>query len=252
MRIGAPWDTDHSDRTRLAAAAGELDTDRVAVLTVTIGRRRGVVALWERVCVPLLRELRGSDGVGVAVEHALSEGIRAGLDRLARTVGRPGAPAGVLLAGADEEAHCLALHALRVALRERGQGSLFLGAAVPWPALRGAARRIRPHTVVVWAQTTRTGRRPPLDALAADCRWARVYGAGPGWSTVVPPVGSAVDGAIPPVGSAVDGAIPPVGSAVDGVLPPASAWLSSLPVALLACRVPGDVNHIRNETVPYR
>ncbi|MER7460130.1 transcriptional regulator [Micromonospora sp. NPDC126480] len=168
-------------RKRLALAAEDLAGDRVAALVTDLAHEWGVPALWEQVCVPALAALPGHAAGEIAVEHALSEGVRAGLDVFRRDPTRPLSAAGVLLAGAEQETHCLALHALAAALRERALGSLLLGPALPWTALAGAALRARPRTVVIWAQTPVTGRAYRLMRFARDFPALRVYGAGPGW-----------------------------------------------------------------------
>jgi hypothetical protein len=221
-------------RDRLRRAGDRLDPYRVADLVVELAGVAGVVEVWDLLCVPLLAGLPGRAGIDIAVEHALSEGIRAGLDRHAPRPaptgpgrpepgpgpGRVAAPGGgVLLAGAEREEHCLALHALAAALRERDGACLLLGAAVPWTALATAARRTAAHTVVVWAQTQATGREHRLIRLARGLPETRVFAAGPGWPARLPgPV----------------------------------ARLGSLREAVRRCDQVGDAGHIRNDTVPYR
>ncbi|MEW2385291.1 transcriptional regulator [Micromonospora sp. NPDC047707] len=168
-------------RKRLASAAEDLAGNRVAALVTDLAQEWGVAALWEQVCVPMLAALPGHTGGEIAVEHALSEGVRVGLDVFRRDRVRPLSAGGVLLAGAEQEAHCLGLHALAAALRERDHGPLLLGAALPWSALSGAVRRARPRTVVVWSQTPVTGRAYRLVRFARDFPSVAVYGAGPGW-----------------------------------------------------------------------
>nr|MDT0656526.1 transcriptional regulator [Micromonospora sp. DSM 115978] len=177
---------------RLYAAGARLDPYRVADLVVDLVATAGVVPAWDEVCVPLLARLPGRVASEIAVEHALTEGIRVGLDRHARLPDPvPTAPnPGVLLAAAEREEHCLALHALAAGLRERGQPALLLGADVPWAALVTAAHRVAARGVVVWAQTAVTGSGHRLDRLARALPAARVFAAGPGWPPAVPaPVG---------------------------------------------------------------
>ncbi|MEV1144547.1 transcriptional regulator, partial [Micromonospora sp. NPDC049799] len=119
-------------RKRLSLAAEDLDGNRVAALIVDFAGQWGAPALWERVCIPMLAALPGHTATEIAVEHALSEGVRVGLDVHLREPVRPLPADGVLLAGAEHETHCLGLHALAAALRERGRGSLLLGPALPW------------------------------------------------------------------------------------------------------------------------
>ncbi|MCM0676690.1 transcriptional regulator, partial [Micromonospora phytophila] len=98
-------------RKRLSLAAEDLDGNRVAALVIELAGDWGVPALWEQVCVPLLAALPGRTATEIAVEHALSEGVRVGLDVFRRDRGRTLPTGGVLLAGAEHEFHCLGLHA---------------------------------------------------------------------------------------------------------------------------------------------
>ncbi|MGC4893569.1 transcriptional regulator [Micromonospora sp. DT31] len=181
-----PGDAVEDVRKHLTLAAEDLDGNRVAALVVEAAGRWGVAAVWERVCAPMLAALPGHSGVDVAVEHAFSEGIRSGLDALLREPGRT-VPGGILLAAAEQELHCLGLHALAAALREANLGSVLLGAALPWPALASAVRRSWPHTVVVWSQTPVTGRAYRMARFAREFPSVWVHSAGPGW--VVPRAG---------------------------------------------------------------
>ncbi|GIJ79643.1 hypothetical protein SAMN05443287_101808 [Micromonospora phaseoli] len=168
-------------RKRLATAAEEFDGGRVAALVVEMAEDWGVVRLWDGVCVPVLAALTGRTAAGIAVERVLSEGVRAGLDVFRREPAGNLVADGVLLAGAEQEEHCLGLHALAAALRERRRGCLLFGPALPWPALARAVHRARPHTVAVWSQSPVTGRSYRIGRFARDFPAVRVYGAGPGW-----------------------------------------------------------------------
>ncbi|MFC4147133.1 transcriptional regulator [Micromonospora mangrovi] len=183
MRAGAV----ETARKRLVTAAEDLDGSRVAAQVVQSAHELGVVPVWERVCVPLLAALPGRTPGEIAVEHALAEGVRVGLDVLHREPGRQLPTGGVLIAGAEHEQHCLGLHALAAALRERGRGCLHLGPALPWAALASAVTRTGPHSVVVWSQTPVTGRAHRLARFRRDFPGVRVHGAGPGWIEPLPP-----------------------------------------------------------------
>lgn len=174
-------------RKVLRAAAEDLDDERVAALVLDLVAEVGVAVAWERVCRPLLSALPGDGAAEIAVEHALAEGVRVGLDVSGRQPGRPLPTQGVLLAGAEQETHCLGLHALAAALRERGRGCLHLGPALPWAALATAVVRARPRVVVVWSQTRVTGRAYRLVRFRQDFPGVRVHAAGPGWVEPVPP-----------------------------------------------------------------
>ncbi|WP_254909883.1 transcriptional regulator [Micromonospora sp. NBS 11-29] len=178
-------------RKHLTLAAEDLDGNRVAALIVESAGRWGVAPLWERVCAPMLAALPGRGAAEVAVEHAFSEGIRSGLDVLLRQPGPASAAGGIVLAGAEQELHCLGLHALAAALREQGLGCLHLGPALPWSALASAVARVRPRVVVVWSQTPLTGRAYRLVRLGRDAPGVRVLAAGPGWIEPFPPVAAA-------------------------------------------------------------
>ncbi|WP_244235985.1 transcriptional regulator [Micromonospora inaquosa] len=203
-------------------AAEDLDANAVAALLLELTGAWGVPALWEQVCRPLLARLPGRTPVEVVIGHALFEGVRVGLDAYRREPGRSLPTGGVLLAGAEKEAHSLGLLALAAALREQGRGCLNLGPALPWSALTSAVYRARPHTALLWSQTPLTGRAYRLVRFARDFPLLRVYGAGPGW--------------IEPLG----------GPAVR---------LGTLSDAVTACLAvaPGrDAHHIRYGSVPYR
>ncbi|MEU8374899.1 MULTISPECIES: transcriptional regulator [unclassified Micromonospora] len=182
-----PVEAVETTRRRLAAAAEDLDANLVAALVLEFAADAGVGAAWERLCVPMLAGLRGRDAAEIAVEHALSEGIRIGLDVHRRAPVRRLRADGVLLAGAEHEAHCLGLHAVAAALREQGRGCLHLGPDLPWAALRSAVLRARPRVVVVWSQTPVTGRAYRLVRFGRDVPGVRVYAAGPGWIGPLPP-----------------------------------------------------------------
>ncbi|WP_326554138.1 transcriptional regulator [Micromonospora sp. NBC_01813] len=181
---------------RIRAAADGLDPHRVATLIAQRIADEGVVATWQRICLPLLERAVGESGPDIAVEHALSEGIRIGLDwadRAGLAGGRRLAPSGALLAAAEGEQHSLALHALAAGLRERGRDCLLLGAALPWSALTDAVGRWQPRATVIWAQTSFTARTRPLARLGRDFPSVRRCVAGPGWPPLLPPRVTRVD-----------------------------------------------------------
>ncbi|MEU7617386.1 transcriptional regulator [Micromonospora rifamycinica] len=182
-----PVEAVETARKRLSAAAEDLDANLVAALVLESAADAGVAAVWQELCVPLLAGLRGRDAAEIAVEHALTEGIRIGLDVHRRDPDRQLRTDGVLLAGAEHEMHCLGLHAVAAALREQGRGCVHLGPALPWVALGSAVLRARPRAVVVWSQTPVTGRAYRLVRFGRDFPGVRVYAAGPGWIEPFPP-----------------------------------------------------------------
>jgi MerR family transcriptional regulator, light-induced transcriptional regulator len=171
---------------RIRSAGDQLDPYQVAALITELTAADGVVATWQRICLPLLAGLRGESGPDIAVEHTLSEGIRVGLDRVGRAAGRRLAPSGAMLAAVEREQHSLALHAIAAGLRERGYDCLLLGSALPWTALTDAVHRFRPRTAVVLAQTPVTARTRPLVGLSRDFPSVRRCVAGPGWPPQLP------------------------------------------------------------------
>ncbi|MET8259066.1 transcriptional regulator [Micromonospora sp. NPDC005205] len=207
---------------QVSLAAEDLDANAVATLVLELAEAWGVPAFWEQVCRPLLARLSGRTAVEVVVEHALCEGVRVGLDAYRREPGRSLRTGGVLLAGAEKEAHSLGLLALAAALREQGRGCLNLGPALPWSALTSAVYRARPRTVVLWSQTPLTGRAYRLVRFARDFPRLRVYGAGPGW--IEPLSGPAVR-------------LGTLTAAVD---------------ACLSVAAGRDAHHIRYGSMPYR
>ncbi|SCL53663.1 transcriptional regulator [Micromonospora yangpuensis] len=194
-----PADLVETAHKRLWAAAEDLDPNRIAGIVGELAEESGVAPLWDQVCVPVLGALSGWAASEIAVEHALSEGVRVGLDVHRRLSRRPYPPDGVLLAGAEQELHCLGLHALAAALREQGRGCLLLGPALPWVALAGAVQRARPHTVVVWSQTPVTGRAYRLIRFAREFPSVRVLAAGPGWIEALPAPITLLSGLVPAV-----------------------------------------------------
>lgn len=174
--------------SQLLAAAARLDDDAVADALATHLAERGVLRTWDDICVPALTQIgqrNAHRGDCVDVEHLLSWTIGGALHRITRQqAGQPGARL-VLLACVEEERHTLSLDALRAALAERGASVRMLGAATPTSALTAAIARTRPGAVVVWAQTSRTGRpgllAEPLAALREHFSSEILLAGGPGW-----------------------------------------------------------------------
>ncbi|MEE3920772.1 transcriptional regulator [Micromonospora sp. BRA006-A] len=177
-----PADVVESARKHLTLAAEDLDGNRVAALIVEAAGQGG----WRRYGRPCARRCwprcpAAAPPGGRGARLLGGPAVRTG--RAAAWAGDPTPAGGILLAGAEQELHCLGLHALAAALREAGLGSLLLGAALPRPALASAVRRTRPHTVVVWSQTPMTGRAYRVVRFAREFPSVRVHGAGPGWIT---------------------------------------------------------------------
>jgi transposase-like protein/methanogenic corrinoid protein MtbC1 len=167
----------------MARAAMALDAGALTESFQRYLARLGVVGVWERLMVPLLRgvgERWASTGEGVEVEHLLSESILGVLQAHAARgrEGRRTAP--VLLACLDNEQHGLSLHVVAAALAERGVDVRMLGTRTPMSALEAAVRRCGPAVVIVWATVPGLS----VDALSR-LRGVRpsplVLAGGPGW-----------------------------------------------------------------------
>jgi DNA-binding transcriptional MerR regulator len=163
--------------TALRAAAAGLDQGEIERIVGDCLREYGAVEVWQRLLVPFLTGL----GDECDVEHVATEAILAAFHAMPRLTGR------VLLAAAPDEQHTLPLEALRLALAERGRGSVLLGARVPAPALLAAIGHTEPTDVVVWAHDETTATRLPVPAVLA--RGCRLIAAGPGWTGIALPAG---------------------------------------------------------------
>ena len=143
--------------------------------------RHGVIAAWQGLAVPALRELGRHDPAvagHVAVEHMLSGSLLTTLLAIitlapsARTV-RP-----VILACAEEEQHVLPVYALHAELAGQGVDVRQLGGRVPRQALAHAVSTVGPAAVFVWSQVPATAQPGLLEGLPAG---PRIVVGGPGW-----------------------------------------------------------------------
>ena len=170
------------DATALVASAFDLDVLAAGRQLDRYLRHFGVVDTWEQLVRPAFAtiEARQRDGEGcIDVEHALSWTVSRSLQRLPIKAGEASS---IILACGEDEAHSLALEALRAALGERDHGALMLGADVPRAALMDAIQRHQgPVTVVLWSQTPRTADVETAKAvIGAD---AQLMVGGPGWAS---------------------------------------------------------------------
>ena len=172
------------DPALLLQAALRLDTPAAARIVEDCVRHYGVIATWDVLCRPAFAAIEALQGTGqgcIDVEHMLSWAVSRALQMVPFPQGE--APAAVVLACGEHEAHSLPLEALRAALCERGVAVVVLGAAVPVSALLDAlTHRGRDVTVVLWAQTEDTADRQAV-AGVRDAG-GRIVVAGPGWNTV--------------------------------------------------------------------
>ena len=169
----------------LARAALALDSGACEQIIVETLDRRGVVWTWDHLIAPVLvgvGQRWEQSGVGIDVEHVLSEAVQAVLSGVVRRGFTPISPRPVLLAGADGEAHTLPLWAVAAGLAELRIESRMMGARTPADALAAAVRRIGPAAVLLWSQTSDTGDPACLDALPDLRPGPQILLAGPGWA----------------------------------------------------------------------
>jgi len=139
----------------LARAAMSLDGDACTHALGTSLRRRGVVATWTDLLLPVLAGLGErwqTTGEGVEVEHLLTESAETALRSTIRTARPPGPGRPVLLAGLEAEDHRLPIVALAAALRERAVPTRLLGVRLPLRGLAEAVARTGPAAVFLWSQ----------------------------------------------------------------------------------------------------
>jgi DNA-binding transcriptional MerR regulator len=165
----------------LIRAAVILDAPLLCAMLGDTFARHGVIAAWQGLAVPALRELGRHDPASVghgSVEHMLSGSLLTTLHAIitlappARTV-RP-----VILACAEEEQHVLPVYALHAELAGQGVDVRQLGSRVPRQALAHAVSTVAPAAVFVWSQVPATAPPGLLDSLPAG-PWIVV--GGPGW-----------------------------------------------------------------------
>lgn len=167
----------------LARAAMALDSGALTESFQRYLARLGVVGVWERLMVPLLRgvgERWATTGEGIEVEHLLSETILGVLQSHAAHGRESRRSAPVLMACLDDEQHGLPLQVVAAALAERGVDVRMLGVRTPLSALEAAVRRCGPAVVIVWATVPGLS----IEALS-KLRGIRpsplVLAGGPGW-----------------------------------------------------------------------
>lgn len=170
----------------LARAAMALDAETSKAIVSEQLERYGTAITWDQLLVPVLvgiGERWDQTGIGVEVEHVLSESVLAAL-HATRSSGRPrgsGSARPVLLAGAPEEQHTLPLHVLSGVLEERGVTSRLMGARVPQVALADAVRRSGACAVFLWAHRPEVlgsdtfaripSMRPAVDIVVGGLGW---------------------------------------------------------------------------------
>jgi DNA-binding transcriptional MerR regulator len=173
----------------LARAAMALDAPTVCEIVESTLERRGVLATWDELLVPVLVSVGTrweATGQGVEVEHLLAECIISSLRPVIARVQHPLNVRPVLLASAEDELHSLPLHALAAGLAERQVSTRIFGARVPRDALAAAVRRSGPAAVFIWSHSPQTGAGDALADLATVRPSPVLLVGGPGWRADLP------------------------------------------------------------------
>ena len=168
----------------LARAAQTLDTAACAAIVRDTIERRGVVATWDELIVPVMVAIgeKWSDtGRGVEVEHALSATIQDCLSGVIHTDHPPLNSRAVLLACAPGEMHSLPLWAIGAALSEMRIHARILGSGMPAASLVHAVQRLGPAAVFVWSCIPDPANTSVLGELPSFRPAATVLIGGPGW-----------------------------------------------------------------------
>ncbi len=182
-------DIKYVDRSDLVNAIhrSALALDReviVSSLTKDI-KKNGVISTWQEVIVPVLSRVGDEwerTGVGIEVEHLLTEILKDVLREKTASISKPINPRPVVLAAVGEELHCLALHALAAALAEKGIESYLLGARTPLEALHAVVTRSAPPALFLWAQLAANAKPKFFNELPSVRPAPRVVLGGPGWN----------------------------------------------------------------------
>ena len=147
----------------------------------------GVESSWSQVMVPVLL-LLGHDwesaGIGVEVEHMMTEIIKRTFRSSLSTIDAPLNSRPVLLAAVGEEQHNLPLHALAAALAERKIQTLFLGARTPLDALSAVVSQSAPPAIFLWAQLKENANPEFFRKLPVVRPAPRILLGGPGWDHI--------------------------------------------------------------------
>lgn len=177
----------------LSRAVLAMDPGAVRAVLADSIRAAGVIRTWDELARPVLNAIAAqweAEGVGVEIEHMLSECLVRELDRTVEAAAAepPRNARPVLLACAPHESHALPLCALAAALAERRITTHLLGARLPWDALDAAVTRTAPLAVLLWAQGPLPSTEPvPVLPRPRRLRW---FTGGPGWEGGSRPAGA--------------------------------------------------------------
>jgi DNA-binding transcriptional MerR regulator len=169
----------------LARAAMALDAQACTDMLDSSLARRGVLASWQDLVIPVLGGLGDrwrATGRGIEIEHLLSECVEDALREVTRHISAPRRTPPVLLAAPDIEAHDLPLHALAAALAEVSVPVRMFGAGVPLVALAKAVSRTGAGVVFLWSQGAARRLDPASLSVIPDLRPRPLLVlGGPGW-----------------------------------------------------------------------
>jgi DNA-binding transcriptional MerR regulator len=174
----------------LGRAALALDGDVTVRLLQTSIHDIGVIRTWDEVARPVLRAVAdrwSRTGLGIEVEHMLSEAVTSVMARVAFQHHSPSSVRPVLLGSMPGERHSLPLRVLAATLAERGVGASLLGADLPGSALNAAITRTAPAAVFLWSQAPESADASLVGGLPRTRPRTRCYVGGPGWDVSVLP-----------------------------------------------------------------
>ena len=174
----------------LARAASRLDEMAMEDALVDALRSEGTVTVWDDVVRPLLvaaGEHWQRAGLGVEIEHLLTQAISAAFVRHVAELPEVTRDRPVLLAGGPHEEHVLALYAVRAGLAERGVPARILGARTPMTALAAASHRTRAPAVLIWLSVKDEAAEADLGLVTSTHRSMRLFLGGAGWDGVADP-----------------------------------------------------------------
>ncbi len=169
----------------LARAALALEQEACEQIIDQTIQHHGIVWSWDHLLVPVLvavGERWEQTGVGIEVEHVLSEAVESAFRRRSKVPGTPLNARPVLLAGTALETHTLPLWAVAAGLAERGVSARMLGGRTPVSALVEAIKKTGPAAILLWSQYSKTAIPDMMLQLPGVRPTPRVFLAGPGWS----------------------------------------------------------------------
>lgn len=181
---------DSEEQTDLVAllykSALKFDQRKIENLIKKSIDKSGIETTWVEIIAPLLTEV-GDDwvrtGVGIEIEHFLSELLRKILSENIGGLSNPRNSRPVLLACVENEVHSLALMVLAAALSEVNISCIFLGARTPKSALSEVIIKSAPPAIFLWAQLSENADHKYVKSIPALRPAPRVLLGGPGWKS---------------------------------------------------------------------